>query len=47
MIDIVRRPDVNGLGKVGWVLLVIVLPIIGSLIYLAARPSDIIIGKHG
>lgn len=46
-VDIFRRPDISGLAKAGWVILVIVLPIIGSLIYLAARPSDIVTTNRG
>jgi hypothetical protein len=35
--DIFRRSDIGGWGKAGWTLVVIVLPIFGSLIYLVAE----------
>ncbi len=37
--DIFRRQDISGWGKAGWVLLIVVLPFIGCLIYLIARPA--------
>jgi type VI protein secretion system component VasK len=37
--DIFRRNDISGWGKAGWVLLIFVLPFIGVLIYLIARPK--------
>jgi hypothetical protein len=36
--DIFRRRDLSGWGKAGWVLLIFVIPLIGVLIYLIARP---------
>jgi Short C-terminal domain/Phospholipase_D-nuclease N-terminal len=36
--DILRRHDLSGWAKGGWVLLIVVLPFIGALIYLIARP---------
>jgi uncharacterized membrane protein len=36
--DIFRREDVSGWAKAGWVLLIVVLPLLGILIYLIARP---------
>jgi hypothetical protein len=38
--DIFRRHDIGGWGKAAWTLLIIVLPIFGSLIYLIAQ------GRH-
>ena len=38
-IDDFRRPDLSGWAKAGWALLIIVLPLIGTLIYLIARPA--------
>ncbi|MCE3553217.1 PLDc N-terminal domain-containing protein [Pseudonocardia sp. RS11V-5] len=32
--DIFRRDDIGGWGKAGWTLVIIVLPILGSLVYL-------------
>ena len=37
--DIFRRHDISGWGKAGWVLLIFILPVIGCLIYVIARPA--------
>ncbi len=37
-IDNFRRHDHHGLAKAGWALLILVLPLIGVLIYIVARP---------
>ena len=37
--DIIRR-DMSGWAKAGWILLIVVLPFIGILIYLIARPKE-------
>ena len=37
--DIFRRDDIHGWKKAGWILLIIVLPLLGILIYLIARPK--------
>ena len=37
--DIFRRDDVSGFGKAGWILLICVLPFLGILIYMIARPK--------
>jgi hypothetical protein len=42
-IDNFRRPDHSGWAKAGWALLIVILPFIGTLIYLVARPADIAI----
>jgi hypothetical protein len=36
--DIFRRRDMSGLAKAGWVFLIVVLPFLGVLFYLIARP---------
>ena len=36
--DIFRRHDLSGLAKAGWVFLIVLLPFLGILIYLIARP---------
>ena len=36
--DIFRRRDLSGLAKAGWVFLIVVLPFLGCLFYLIARP---------
>jgi len=40
VIDIFMRPDVGALGKFGWLMLVLFLPIIGMLIYFIVRPDE-------
>jgi len=37
--DLFGRDDVSAWGKAGWVLLVLVLPIIGPLVYLASQSA--------
>ena len=37
--DIFRRENLTGWGKAGWILLIFILPFIGALIYLIARPK--------
>ena len=40
VIDIFRSHDLSGWAKVGWLILIIVLPLIGLLIYLGVRGKD-------
>jgi hypothetical protein len=35
--DIFRRHDIGGLGKVGWIVFVIILPFLGVFVYLIAE----------
>jgi len=37
LVDVFRRHDIGGLSKAGWVILVIVVPFLGVLIYLLAN----------
>ena len=37
--DILRRDDLSGWGKAGWMIFLIVLPFLGALIYVIARPK--------
>ena len=37
--DIFRRRDLSGWGKAGWVFLIFVVPFLGALIYMIARPK--------
>jgi hypothetical protein len=39
-IDNFRRPDHSGWAKAGWALLILIVPLFGTLIYLVARPAD-------
>jgi hypothetical protein len=41
LVDIIRRRDLSGWAIAGWLLLIFVLPIIGSLIYFATRPRHV------
>ncbi len=36
--DIFRRRELSGLAKAGWILLIVVLPFLGILFYMIARP---------
>ncbi|MCL1599743.1 MAG: SHOCT domain-containing protein [Actinomycetia bacterium] len=38
-VDVIRREDVSGPQTVGWILLVLFVPLIGILIYVATRPK--------
>ena len=40
VVDIFMRPDVGALGKFGWLMLVLFVPLIGMLIYFIARPDN-------
>ena len=40
-LNIFSRPDLSGWAKAGWVVLIIVLPFIGVLIYLIAYSASI------
>jgi predicted membrane channel-forming protein YqfA (hemolysin III family) len=37
-IDVFRRSDLSGAARIAWVALVFVLPVVGVLIYMIARP---------
>lgn len=37
--DIFRRNDIHGGAKAGWIILIFILPFLGCLIYLIARPK--------
>jgi hypothetical protein len=37
--DIFRRNDIHGWAKAGWIFLIFILPFLGVLIYLIARPK--------
>jgi hypothetical protein len=38
--DIFRRENLTGWGKAGWIFLLFVLPFLGILIYMIARPKN-------
>jgi uncharacterized membrane protein len=37
--DIFRRNDLSGVAKAGWLILLVLLPFIGALIYIVMRPK--------
>jgi hypothetical protein len=37
--DIFRRNDIHGGAKAGWIILIFILPFLGALIYIVARPK--------
>lgn len=39
VIDIFKRTDMSGLSKAGWLLLIVVLPLIGIMAYVVAKPK--------
>ena len=39
--DIFRRRDLSGGGKAGWTFLLFILPFLGAVIYLIARPKGL------
>ena len=43
-VDNFRRRDHHGWAKAGWTLVILLVPFIGAIIYIAARPSDALLG---
>jgi hypothetical protein len=37
--DIIRREDISGWAKADWIFLIVILPFLGILIYVIARPK--------
>jgi hypothetical protein len=42
VVDIFWRIDLSGWAKAGWVVLLLILPFLGALIYLIARPDELV-----
>ena len=40
-IDNFRRHDHSGFAKAGWAFVIVILPLLGTLIYLIARPAAV------
>lgn len=40
LVDLVRRPDLGTSSKALWAVLIVVLPVVGALVYLVARPDQ-------
>ena len=45
-VDVIRRPDLHGGSKVLWVLLILILPVLGVIAYVIARPSLVDFGEN-
>ena len=45
-VDVIRRPDLRGGVKVLWVLLILILPVLGAIAYMIARPSLVDFGEN-
>jgi hypothetical protein len=39
-IDNFRRSDHGGLAKAGWALAILIVPLVGMLVYIVARPPE-------
>jgi hypothetical protein len=39
LVDLFRRPDLDGTHRLAWALLIIILPLIGTIAYFAMRPT--------
>jgi hypothetical protein len=39
IVDAIRRKDLTGGTKALWVLLIVILPVVGTIIYAIARPK--------
>jgi heme/copper-type cytochrome/quinol oxidase subunit 2 len=39
-VDNFRRRDHHGWAKAGWTVLILLIPFIGAIIYIVARPAD-------
>jgi hypothetical protein len=37
--DVLRRPDLSGWAKAGWIALITILPLLGVLVYMVTRPA--------
>jgi hypothetical protein len=40
LVDNFRRKDHHGMAKFGWTVFILFVPLLGSLIYVLARPAD-------
>jgi hypothetical protein len=45
-VDVIRRPDLGGGAKVLWVPLIFILPVLGVIAYVIARPSVVDFGEN-
>jgi hypothetical protein len=47
MFDVFTRRDLSGFGKAAWLLAIVILPLLGTLIYLIFRPYNDRVGYYG
>jgi hypothetical protein len=40
LVDILRRPDLSASSQLLWAVLVVLLPVVGVIVYLVARPAQ-------
>jgi hypothetical protein len=40
LVDVIRRPDLERTQRLAWILLVVLLPILGTGLYFALRPRE-------
>ena len=40
LVEIVRRKDLTTMAKIVWALVVLLLPVVGLIVYLVARPPE-------
>ena len=46
LIDVFGRDDLSSGAKAGWAIIMFILPFVGMLIYMLARPSDAQIARR-
>jgi len=39
IVDITKRPDLDRGHRAAWILIVVLLPVVGTILYLAMRPT--------
>jgi Phospholipase_D-nuclease N-terminal len=39
LVDLAKRPDLDRRARMAWLLLIVLLPVIGTLVYFARRPT--------
>jgi hypothetical protein len=39
LIDLFKRPDLDRRARMAWLLLIVLLPVIGTVVYFATRPT--------
>ena len=39
IVDLMRRPDLDGRRRAAWILLILLFPIVGTVVYFVVRPT--------